>query len=1052
MNIYFDKVSSNQKIDRAVTAYGNAAEQTKKAGSVYTVDISGTVMDNNAYTGHGKTAEDVMQEAGTQDLTWQRNYMAVMSNSMSDEDFARLQEEGFHPGSTEIETVVTIVDQIKAVMAQSGVEVTGYTDTLDRDTLIQITGDQGLAEEILEQFHMQNVPVTEENVEAVLSAMAEGTQLTEPSDGTIKYLIENGLEPTVDHLYLAEHSGAFDGSRQGRGYYDAGAGGYLAKKADVFDWQQLTFQIQRVMEEAGFEPDDAQVMEEAKWLLEKGAELTAENLSRMHRIQETPVPPTAEQMVQAATIALADGRKAGDAVPGTTESIAQAAARIWDEVNSLTGEAADLAAAEGRRLTLKNLIAAQYRLNEDGEISGQVLENLHARRQLEEVRLRMTVEANRMLLKSGFSIDTAPMEELVEALKQAEQSYQSRLFAEPDGTKAESMGNLYHRTMDAVSYLQSAPAAVVGRIAANYGSATISELEVQAKQMQASYEKAGSSYETLMTAPRADLGDSIEKAFRNVDDILRDFNLETTEDNRRAVRILGYNSMDISRENIELVKSADTSLQRTLEKMTPGNVLQMIRDGENPLSATMEELSEYFDGQQHTPEQDAEKYSKFLYKMEKNGKISEEERTSFIGIYRMIRTLEKNDGAAIGALVNQGAELTFQNLLSAVRSRKKGAMDYQIDDSFGGLEVGKSQEADITSQIQAAYTYADQLLEEIYEKLSPELLQQTEITQDMTLEQAAEQVRSALAKMDRLSSFGSQTTAEQADIELEWVHEQAEECRQAAKVQEGVLETLLEYGQPVTPDNLAASQAYLYERGSAWRAVYQKGRENGQKKALEEKADKLTDRFDSREEAGEAYTELAEEAKEILGREMEAADTYTDVRQMMFLYKQISFCSNMAKEENYEIPVSIGGETTSIHLKIRSADQAAGEESGKVSITCQTERFGSTAGVFSVKESDGIPEVTGYIACEREEAAEYFSGVQRQMQELLQQNGMGVNRIQVISGGPVRLERFERPEGLVQKPGVRGVQKPDQQETTASKTLYQTAKLFLTAVRNAERG
>ena len=42
----------------------------------------------------------------------------------------------------------------------------------------------------------------------------------------------------------------------------------------------------------------------------------------------------------------------------------------------------------------------------------------------------------------------------------------------------------------------------------------------------------------LMTAPRTDLGDSIQKAFRNVDDILNDLDMELTDDNRRAVRFL----------------------------------------------------------------------------------------------------------------------------------------------------------------------------------------------------------------------------------------------------------------------------------------------------------------------------------------------------------------------------------------------------------------------------------------------------------------------------------------------------------------------------------
>ena len=107
-----------------------------------------------------------------------------------------------------------------------------------------------------------------------------------------------------------------------------------------------------------------------------------------------------------------------------------------------------------------------------------------------------------------------------------------------------------------------------------------------------------------MTAPRADLGDSIKKAFRNVDDILKDMDLEISDVNRRAVRILGYNRMEISEENIGAVKSADSSIQRVLGKMTPAAVIQMIREGKNPLSMDMQELETYLDNRERSPQED----------------------------------------------------------------------------------------------------------------------------------------------------------------------------------------------------------------------------------------------------------------------------------------------------------------------------------------------------------------------------------------------------------------------------------------------------------------
>ena len=64
----------------------------------------------------------------------------------------------------------------------------------------------------------------------------------------------------------------------------------------------------------------------------------------------------------------------------------------------------------------------------------------------------------------------------------------------------------------------------------------------------------------------------------------------------------------------------------------------------------------------------------------------------------LLRQIEKSDGAAIGTLVNTGAELSFKNLLSAVRSEKHKRMDYKVDASFAGVDA-VSKGISITEQI-----------------------------------------------------------------------------------------------------------------------------------------------------------------------------------------------------------------------------------------------------------------------------------------------------------------------------------------------------------------
>ena len=213
------------------------------------LDISGSVMDNNAYAGQGKTAEDVMQEAGAEDIVARRNYMAVMSNTMSKEDFAKLLKDGTHPGNTEIETVVTIIDHIKAALVKGGKEVHGYTDNIDAEKFAEITGCKVMGQKLASQFREKGLPLTEDNLKSTALAWEKAVEITTLSEGAMKYLVENQLPPTIENLYLAKYSGGNDAGKQGRGYFNIQPH-YFAKKADSYDWNKLGPQIEKVIRAA----------------------------------------------------------------------------------------------------------------------------------------------------------------------------------------------------------------------------------------------------------------------------------------------------------------------------------------------------------------------------------------------------------------------------------------------------------------------------------------------------------------------------------------------------------------------------------------------------------------------------------------------------------------------------------------------------------------------------------------------------------------------------------------------------------------------------------
>ncbi len=1036
MKITFDHSNANQNVDRATTAYRDTrTTRTERAGD-FALDISGTVMDNNAYGGHGKTAEEVMQDAAAIDVATQTDYMTVMSNTMSGKDFSRLQQEGYHPGDMEIEEVVTIVDKIKAELVKGGTQVVGYTDDLDADTLKQITGSQAFAQELAAQFQAHDIPLTEENVRAVKEAFERAMQTAEIGEGTVKYMVENRMEPTIDNFYLAGHSAATDSQRQAHGYYATDDTGYYAKKAEDYNWEQLRPQIERVLEAAGLEINDKN-MESAQWLVSVGVPLTIGTMQKLHEIGQAGQPWDREKILSAAAAAIADGKKAGEANLADGRSSLERAADYMEDYGRISDEAVDLAVAEDKEVNLRNLTAAQEKIDA-GSVTQEAPAAVTQRRQMEEIRLMMTIEANRQLMASGYSIDTTELEALVEALKKLEQEQNQKLFGESDAAAAAGKAALYEEVQTKISEIPRLPAAVLVQYIDGTEDFTLDSVHKNGTALKNAYEAARESYETLMTAPRADMGDSIRKAFRNVDDILKDMGLETNEENRKAVRILGYNSMDITDDNMDAVKKYDMELQQTIRRMTPAVSLQAIRDGKNPLTMSMDELNRYLDESGVDDAAREEKFSKYLYKLEKSHAVSEQEREAYIGIYRMFRQLEKSDDAAVGSLLKEGAQISFSNLLTAMRSAKKQGMDYKVDDGFDGVDAVAKNKS-ITDQIlsgfpnlgqestepgnqesgqrqqdsEQAESYYHMLAGQIADALEPETLAGTNFAAETTMEEFADALR--------------QQTAD-ASLEQAYTQEQLQSYRGLENVEEAVVRELVAYRQPVTANNLEAAAGLRKRPGALYRKLRDLEEGAGSSEG-KRKAESLIESLTDKESAQQAYEGMQETFSGLLDEAMDAPEDYLDLRALQSCKKQLALAGSLSREENYQIPVEINGELTAINLKILH-----GTGTGKVNVTVQTEEFGQITARFSLREQ----KVSGYIACESGEGTSWLQGRREELEKALGasgENGAGGEKtgLVIIQGREVNSRDYTEED----------INGGEGQQTAA---LYGIAKAFITAL------
>lgn len=1080
MNIAIDaqfSTSNPAGVEAGTTTYKAAVSSQGTgivSGSSFLLDIADKVMDNEAYTGHGLTADEIMQQAANTNVHAQKDFMIVMSSCVSGEDLQRMQEEGFNPASTDVETYVTIVDKIKVTLAQAGVEIAGYTDDLDVETVEQITGSRtdanALVKELSQSLVESDIPVTNENLSELAKAVVEALAIGELSDDAIKYLVVNQKQPTIENIYRAQHSSA-DAVRQSQGYYSEGAGNfgkYYAKKADDIDWDKLQGRLEETAHQAGLDTDadtKVQAVEHAKWLVSSGIELNADNLNMVTKLRNLTFPMNEQDIAKQCVTAMENGKSPMKADLTGEQSIAQEAQEILEEVESITDEAVHEVVVSGEKLNIKNLSAAQRQIDANGTeaVSEDAsLKEIQARRQLEEVRLVMSEAANRQLLKAGISIDTTELSKLVDALKTAEQNILAALFQGDSAAENANRASLYEETLAKTSELADLPAAVLGRMASGAQGYTLLRIHSEGKELQNELDdqsqnpnqnrqgKASAAYETLMTAPRKDLGDRISKAFRNVDDILTDMKLETSEANRRAVRILGYNSMEITEENINAVKEADSKVTGVISRMTPATTLQMIREQKNPLEMSFDELDAYLNEKGMDPSEDAEKYSKFLQRLDRSNGISEDEREAYIGIYRMFRQIEKSDGAVIGSIVATGAEMNFKNMLSAVRTASDKNMDVRVDDGFGALENLIAKGKAIDSQINAGYqdstgndTERDRELEKYYARLSGEInaeladrtdlskLKETEISETTTIEEFADNL-----KMTQLSENDPLLSEEKAENFKSF----RQNMHEVEQVDEQIIESLINYGQSISVDNIQAASMLLFERGSLFKQVIGKADADGEdtdesgegaesENAVLEKADSFVEHLQDAKQASVSYQEIISEAnKAVEGMIYAKGASHIDVKAAKALYKGLSLAGNLAREENYEVPMNIHGEITSVNLKIYHNTS----QTGKVAITLDTETLGRVAAEFDVTKN----RISGMVVYENTAAKTVLEQLESQVSDALSAEGDRKVTVSLVHTKSVDLGKFGQDRST-----------DDVDETVSTATLYQTAKTFLTALK-----
>lgn len=100
-----------------------------------------------------------IEASATLDAEERKNQMAVLSNTTSPEDYAKMQEDGFSLDDTTTNTIVTETDKIKAQLAKAGVDISFFGDDLDYEQMAALTGSEALARQLAQAMKEADLPV-----------------------------------------------------------------------------------------------------------------------------------------------------------------------------------------------------------------------------------------------------------------------------------------------------------------------------------------------------------------------------------------------------------------------------------------------------------------------------------------------------------------------------------------------------------------------------------------------------------------------------------------------------------------------------------------------------------------------------------------------------------------------------------------------------------------------------------------------------------------------------------------------------------------------------
>ena len=602
-----------------------------------------------------------------------KNKTSHLSNTLTKSDLQKFINEGINPKNLD---VLTFSDFLSI---STGVDVE-KKEKAEEKTLQELKEDKkkamkmdlnmnGVDEEALFSFESilssVGLPATPKNLSTLQNVKEKIENIENLDKDTSLNLVKKGSNITIDDLYTSKYS-RFSNK----------------ENIEIDKIKNIDTQIESILKENNLDVTEENI-NIAKDFIKNEVDISYENIEKYKKLLNIKEEINIEDILEKTAKNILKNENTLNVDIFNNQNIEEDYKKYKNILPKVSPEHIQSLINSNIKINLKNIVTNYENIKtENVNITEDALSE---KLKLSKIQLKLTSDAMYSLYNKGINIDTKPLRDVINHLENLEQeNYKKYLAIAKSPTTPENVN-----TMTKVfSTIQNIYPSVMYNTFKDIVQEKV-DFSLDGINKSLKMQNIIDDFETFKTMPNRSFGDSINKLTDDFKDLLVQNGFDPTENNIRALKILSLNGIDFTEENLLNVKILDNKLDYVANNLHPLTVAQMLKDNFNPMEKNINDVIDYIDNNSFA-QTSREKISEQILDIDRENKLSKEERDAVVAVYRMLNAVQKNDNVAIGNLLKTEKNITLLNLLDASKTYDKNRrninFDRKIDKTTGKIE------------------------------------------------------------------------------------------------------------------------------------------------------------------------------------------------------------------------------------------------------------------------------------------------------------------------------------------------------------------------------